>query len=363
MRGKYLKQDPGGTIYDWKIHGLCWFLFLYGKGQGDTVYDVDVEKGKFIYRCEVEVDNSSYLTVSRDKKMLYSIADEGVVSFRILQNGSLSRVNSANIKGMRGCQISTSPENDYIFVSGYHDGKVTVLRLNPDGSVGHITDGVFHKGLGSVAERNFRPHVSCSRMTPDEKFLMVADLGIDQVKVYRFDRGEGRIAQVDTIRSELESAPRHFVFSSDGKFFYLLHELKNVIDVYSYQTGDRTPQVEKVQTIATTGDDPNQLTAACAIRLSPDENYLFCSNAGDNSVSMYERDTETGMLTLKFCLPISGEYPKDIAIFPDGQHLAAINHGGNISFFHIDYEKGLLVMSDRSVAVNEPNCCEIVKIG
>ena len=139
-----------------------------GKAKGITVYDVDVEKGKFIYRCEEEVDNSSYLTVSRDKKMLYSIADEGVVSFRILQNGSLSRVNSANIKGMRGCQISTSPENDYIFVSGYHDGKVTVLRLNPDGSVGHITDGVFHKGLGSVAERNFRPHVSCSRMTPDE---------------------------------------------------------------------------------------------------------------------------------------------------------------------------------------------------
>ena len=81
-----------------------------GKAKGITVYDVDVEKGKFIYRCEVEVDNSSYLTVSRDKKMLYSIADEGVVSFRILQNGSLSRVNSANIKGMRGCQISTSPK-------------------------------------------------------------------------------------------------------------------------------------------------------------------------------------------------------------------------------------------------------------
>ena len=81
-----------------------------GKAKGITVYDVDVEKGKFIYRCEVEVDNSSYLTVSRDKKMLYSIADEGVVSFRILQNGSLSRVNSANIKGMRGCQISKAPK-------------------------------------------------------------------------------------------------------------------------------------------------------------------------------------------------------------------------------------------------------------
>lgn len=81
-----------------------------GKAKGITVYDVDVEKGKFIYRCEVEVDNSSYLTVSRDKKMLYSIADEGVVSFRILQNGSLSRVNSANIKGMRGARSPQAPK-------------------------------------------------------------------------------------------------------------------------------------------------------------------------------------------------------------------------------------------------------------
>ena len=334
-----------------------------GKAKGITVYDVDVEKGQFIYRCEVEVDNSSYLKASNDGRVLYSIADEGVVAFRILPDGNLERINSANIKGMRGCQIATSPKDDYIFVSGYHDGKVTVLRLNEDGSVGKITDGVFHKGLGSVAERNFRPHVSCARLTPDEKYLMVADLGIDQVKVYRFDDHDGKIILVDTIRSELESAPRHFIFSKDGKFFYLMHELKNTIDVYSYKTGERTPIVEKVQTIATTGKYADQLTAACAIRFSPDEHYLFCSNAGDNSVSMYKRDTETGVLTLQFCLPISGDYPKDIAIFPDGQHLASINHGGNISLFHIDYEKKLLVMSGRSIDINEPNCCEIVKIG
>jgi len=334
-----------------------------GKAKGITVYDVDVEKGQFIYRCEVEVDNSSYIKASNNGKMLYSIADEGVVAFRILQNGSLSRVNSANIKGMRGCQIATSPDDDYIFVSGYHDGKVTVLRLNEDGSVGPITDGVFHKGVGSVAERNFRPHVSCSRLSPDEKFLMVADLGIDQIKVYRFNKKEGKITLVDAIRSELESAPRHFIFSKDGKFFYLMHELKNVIDVYSYETGERTPTVEKIQTISTTGDDPNQQTAACAIRFSPDEKYVFCSNAGDNSISMYDRDAETGMLELKFCLPVSGDYPKDFAVFPDGQHLASINHGGNISFFRIDYEKSLLIMSSRSIEINEPNCCEIVKIG
>ena len=71
----------------------------------------------------MEVDNSSYLTVSHDGRMLYSIADEGVVAFRILENGALSRVNSANIKAMRGCHIATDAEDKFIFVSGYHDGK------------------------------------------------------------------------------------------------------------------------------------------------------------------------------------------------------------------------------------------------
>ena len=318
-----------------------------GKAKGITVYDVDMEKGQFIYRSEVEVDNSSYIKASNNGKMLYSIADEGVVAFRILENGDLERVNSANIKGMRGCQIATSPKDDYIFVSGYHDGKVTVLKLNEDGSVGRITDGVFHKGLGSVAERNFRPHVSCSRLTPDEKYLMVADLGIDQVKIYRFNQNEGKIMQVDTVHSDLESAPRHFIFSRDGKFFYLMHELKNTIDVYSYKTGERTPVIEKVQSVPTTDGSYDNLTAACAIRFSPDENYLFCSNAGDNVVTMYERDPETGMLEMQFCLPISGDYPKDIAVFPDGEHLASINHRGSITFFRVDYEKKLLIMCVR----------------
>ena len=336
-----------------------------GKAKGISVYDVDVEKGQFIFRCEVEVDNASYLKASRNGKMLYSIADEGVVAFRILQNGSLLRMNSINIKGMRGCHISVSPDDKYLFISGYHDGKITVVKLNEDGTVGKITDGVFHKGLGSVAERNFRPHVNCSKLTPDGKFLMVADVGIDQIKIYRFEPMEGKISHVDSVRSDLESGPRHFLFSKDGKFFYVVHQLKNTIDVYSYsyKDGDKVPTIEKVQTIATTGEDPDPLTAACALRFAPGEDYLFCSNAGDNSISMYERDPETGFLELKFCLPISGDYPKDIAIFPDREHLASINHGGSISLFHVDYEKSLLIMSGRTIRVNEPNCCELVKLG
>ena len=174
-----------------------------GKAKGISVFDVDVEKGLFLPRCEEEVNNASYLVASSDGKTLYSIADEGVVSFRILENGSLAKLNTAGIRGMRGCHLSTDKEDKYLFVSGFHDGKSTVLRLNKDGSVGEIVDGVYHKGLGSVAERSFRPHVSCTRRTPDGKFVMVADSGIDQVKVYRFNEKDEKLALVDAIRCDL----------------------------------------------------------------------------------------------------------------------------------------------------------------
>ena len=334
-----------------------------GKAKGITVFDVDVEKGTFKERCEVEVDNSSYVIASSDGKTLYSIADEGVVSFRILENGSLARLNSASIRGMRGCHLCTDKDDKYVLVSGYHDGKTTILSLNPDGSVGQIVDGVFDKGYGSVAERNFRPHITCARRTPDGKFVMSVDNGIDQVRIYRFNEKDQKMMQVDAIRCDLESAPRHFRFSSDGRFIYLMYELKKVIDVYSYQTGERAPVIEKIQTISTTSTkNPGNLTAACAMRLSADEKYVYCTNAGENTVSVYSRDAETGLLTMLMCLPISGEYPKDIAIFPDNEHIVSVNHdSGTLTFFKVDYEKGLLVMSGRAVSVNEPNCCAIVK--
>ncbi len=350
MKGKYMAY-VGSYSYN-------------GQAKGITVYDVDVKKGRFTKRCEVQVDNSSYVIASSDGKTLYSIADEGVVSFRIHENGSITRLNSANIKGMRGCHLSTDEGDRHIFVSGYHDGKATILKLNKDGSIGDIVDGIFHKGLKSVAERNFRPHISCTRRTPDDKFVMISDLGIDQVKIYRFDDKEEKLILADNLRCELESAPRCFIFSSDGKFFYLMYELKNVIDVYSYETGERQPKIEKLQTISTTGPEPlSQLTAACSIRFSPDEKHLFCGNAGDNTVTIYNRDTKTGLLEHLCSLPVSGGYPKDICVFPDDKHLASFNHeDGSITFFTIDYDKGLIIMNGKEIRVNEPNCCALVKV-
>ena len=339
-----------------------------GNAKGITICDVDVEKGTFTKRTEIEVNNSSYLVASRDQKTLYSIADEGVVSFRILENGALQKLNTQNIRGMRGCHLAIDQFDQYLMDSGYHDGKATLLALNPDGSVGPIVDGVFDKGIGSVAERTFRPHVSCARMTDDQKYILVADLGIDQVRIFRFDKVDGRMRQIDTLRCELKSAPRHFRFSPDRKFLYLMYEVKNVVDVYRFTEGKRPNDInlEKIQTISTHNDPSNSpLIAACQMRFSPDKDakHLFVSNAGIDTITMYERDVETGLLTMKSSLPVSGVYPKDFCIFPDEKHIAAANNeSGTITFFSMDYDTGMLVMSARDIPVDEPNCICMVKL-
>lgn len=339
--------------------------YTYGSSKGIHIYDVDMQEGILSERCEVEVRNSSYVARSKNGKYLYSIEDEGVAVFAVDSEGNLERINSVNIEGMRGCFLSLDQEGKYLYVAGYHDGKVTVVHTREDGRLGDIMDGVFHRGLGSVAERNFRPHVNCVRPTPDNKYLCAVDNGIDQVKLYSIDRRTNKLRLVDILRCNRESGPRIIRFSANGKFAYLLFELSNEINVYSYDGEGKNPQFELLQTVSTLSDELDELhDAASGLALAPDGKHLFCSTAGDNSVAMYEINEETGLLTKKLALPISGEYPKDLAIFPDCRHLAVANHESNtITTFAIDYEKNLLVQKGRPLHVETPNCIMFSKIG
>ena len=328
-----------------------------GEQYGIKIYDVDLENGKFLPKDQVKITNSSYITISHSRKYLYSITDFGVESYKIEEDGSLTEINRGNINGMRGCYLSTDYEDKFLFVAGYHDGKVTALRLREDGGVGEITDEIFHRGLGSVTERNFRPHINCVKMSRDNKYLFAADLGMDHVNVYKVDHITGKLKLVDVIRSEQESAPRHLKFSKDGRFLYIVHELKNYVDVYSYVDKNGSPEFEKIQNISTLNDYHASLSAASALKLSVDHRYLLCTNAGDNSVIVYDMDENTGELSKNFCLPVSGDYPKDASLFPDNKHLVSLNHETDtMTFFSVDLERGLLVMNGKEMKIEKPNC-------
>lgn len=339
--------------------------YTHGSSIGIHLYDVDVEAGTLSERKVVPVNNSSHVCRSLNGKYLYSIADEGVAVFTIDEkDGDLKMINQVGIDGMRGCYLSVDQTGRYLFVAGYHDGKVTVVHTHQDGRLGSVMDGIFHKGLGSVAERNFRPHVNCVVPTPDNRYLCAVDNGIDQVKIYKINQMKNKLQLVDILRCELESGPRKLKFSRDGKFAYLLYELTNEVDVYVYREGKNAPSFEKIQTVSTTSDNVDRVhDAASGMCISNDGKHLFTSTAGDNTVAMFTIDPKTGMLTKEFALPISGNYPKDIAIFPDDKHIAVANHESNsITTFAIDYEKKLLIQKGKPMKVETPNCIFITPV-
>lgn len=333
------------------------------KSNGIHIYDMDIEKGRIIERKEVKINNPSYITLSNNNKYLYSIADEGVAAYCILEDGDLELMNLKPINGMRGCHISVSKDNSFLFVSGYHDGKITVMSLNSNGSIDTVADEVFHKGMGSIAERNFTPHVSCSTLTPDEELLCVCDKGIDQIKLYEFNKTTGKLKLYDIIRSQLESAPKEMLFSPDGRFAYVVCELKNYINVYSYNKDDDKNRFEFIQNIFTLRSDHRVNSAAANIILTPDGKNLLCSNAGDNTITMYNVDQETGKLSTISSLPLSGDYPKYLQLFPDGKHILSMNHNaGTITDFTLHLDRGLIIMNGPEVQISKPNNMVIKKI-
>lgn len=336
---------------------------FHGSSEGISVLDVDVEKGRFYKRKEVAVNNASYLCTSTDNQYLYAVVDEGIAAYQILPDGDLAYIRTSSIKGMRGCFLTTDKANRYLVTAGFHDGKMTILRINEDGSVGEITAEIYDSGIGSVAERNFRPHITCVCFTPDEQYLCMADSGIDSVKIYRFNHEDGTIRLVDIIHCEVNSAPRQIRFSPCGRQAYIISELKNYISVYNYHHDDTLPEFEFKQLVSTVPKKSDEYAAACSFKISTDGQYLFCSNAGENTVGFFKRDVNSGLLYLQSILPISGEYPKDVTLFPDNRHLVCMNQDSNtLTFFTIDYEKGVLVMNGLPLKLDNPNCGIIVPL-
>ncbi|MCI5935206.1 MAG: beta-propeller fold lactonase family protein [Lachnospiraceae bacterium] len=332
---------------------------------GIHLYDLDVANGTMTERKVVPINNPSHLVISHSKKYLYSIADEGVEAFRILPDGDLEMINHEWIGGMRGCYVDISRDDDFLFVGGYHDARVSMMRLNTeDGHIEGIADGIFHKGMGRcIAERSSRPHVNCVKQTPDRKFLCAVDGGLDHIKIYRVDYEAGKLRNTDILRCQIDSAPKSMLFSADGKYAYVLCELLNCVNVYAYSSEDDNPNFEFLQEITTTDPKDDDICSASAMTITEDGKYLYVANAGVNSAVIYEIDPETGMLSLVTNCRISGEFPKAIEVFPDNQHFVTLNHESNeICSFAMNYGEKYFVMHGKPCAIDKPNCIAIHKL-
>ena len=126
--------------------------YTHGSSIGIHLYDVDLEGGALVERKVIPVNNSSYVRRSNNGKYLYSIVDEGVAVFAIQPDGDLELIDKVRINGMRGCYITADQEGKYLVVAGYHDGKVTLLGLNEDGTLRFMLEAKYVQPM-ALADR------------------------------------------------------------------------------------------------------------------------------------------------------------------------------------------------------------------
>ena len=338
--------------------------YTLAKSIGIYVYDVDAETGVLKEKQVVPISNASDITVSKDHKFLYSIEDEGVASFKINTDGTLEQINSASIGGMRGDTLIVDSEKRFLFVGGYHDGKITVLRINEDRSVGDICYSLFHQGLSQGFGERHRSSAKVTTLafTPDEKFLCAVDLGLNQIKVYEIDYTTGHLSLSLIVRPEIGAGCRTIKFSSDGRFAYVLGGYSNRLEVYAYKLEDGEPVFERIQEIDVMlkGNDDS---ASCNLVFDDDETHVAISVDGLNGVCFHERDPKTGMLSQKFQTLSSGDFPKSLAMLPGGRFVSVLNHDTDeIRSFEINYKDGFSLQKSAPVKISKPNCILTMKL-
>lgn len=332
--------------------------YTHGTSHGIYVYDID-KHGHFTEKAVVPVNNPSNICITNSGKYLISIADEGLVSFKIEDDGNLTQINKAWTNGMRGCYVKTDNKDKLVFMGGYHDGKVTVMKLNEDGSLGELTEEIYHQGLGnSFSEKITGPHVACVETTIDDKYLCAVDSGLSQIRIYEINHETGKLSLFDIYRCPLESEPRRIRFSQDGKFGYILQQETNVIEIVKYNAGSNEP-FTYIGAVSTTDNEFNP-SDSVEFKLSLDDKYIYVSIDSYNAVAIFERDPETGLLTLITRSNISGDFPKVVSPLPSGSRFVSLNHDSNeIMTFKINFEEKYFLMCQPPIKIQQPNCIRI----
>jgi 6-phosphogluconolactonase len=314
----------------------------------------------------------SFLAVSSDQKFLYAVNE--VDKFNGQSTGAVSAfsLDSATQKLILLDQVSSRDPGPahivldraghFVLVANYDGGSVAVFRLLPDGQIGESTAFVRHKGSSVNHKRQEGPHAHAIAMSPDNRFAIVADLGLDQLLVYPFDASAGLLGQPHIVKTDPGVGPRHLAFSSNGKLVYVINELNSTITVYSYASRDGA--MAPLQTISSLPSGAAGSNTAAEIVLHPSGKFLYASNRGDdNSIAVFSVDPKKGTLTALEHVPTAGKTPRSFSIDPTGKWLLVANQDSNtVVTFRIDRESGRLTQTGQSINLNSPAMLEFVSL-
>ncbi len=314
--------------------------------------------------------NPSYLAVHPSHRFLYAANEDdtfqgkptGAVSaFAIdASTGKLKLLNQVSSGGPGPCHLAVDRSGKWLVVANYNGGSVAAIALNPDGSLGKQTAFVQHRGSSVNPQRQAGPHAHFIDFAPGGRFVLSADLGLDQVLTYRFD-GQGGLTPADPPFAKVDpgSGPRHLAFQPDGKFVYLANEMAATVTAFAYDSANGS--LKQLQTISMLPKDYTGPKSAAEIAVHPSGRFLYASNRGHDSIAVFAIDPGKGTLTAIEHVPTQGKTPRNFAIDPTGTYLLAANQdSASVVVFRIDSKTGKLSATGEKAEVPFPVCVTLV---
>ncbi|WP_456276000.1 lactonase family protein [Bacillus sp. AK128] len=349
---------------DHKVKG---YIGTYTKGESKGIYSfvLDTEAVTLSEPTLVaELENPTYVTISEDNNYLFAVKKEGdqggAASYSInQQSGDLQFLNSQLGAGASPCHISVNKANNFIVTANYHKGTVDLYTADSkNGNILSLVSTIQLEGTGPNQERQEKPHTHYSGFTPDEKYVVVVDLGIDKILTYEIKNES--LVEVQSLSVKPGSGPRHIEFHPNGKYAYVMTELSSEVIVLSYNQGTgQFTELQSISTIPSSFTDNNQ---GAAIHVSSDGQFVYVSNRGHNSIAVLKVSQESGELTLVELTSTEGDWPRDFMLDPSEKYLVVANQEtGNLVLYKRDEDTGRLKFTNSSLAVPYPVCVKFLK--
>lgn len=336
----------------------------YTQKTSEGVYYVTIDKNSLkstIVSHSDKIDNPSFLDISKDKKHIYTVCETDGGSVQALKfdqfTGGFSHSNIVNSGGAHPCHIALDKTGKWIFTGNYTGGSLGVLPLKPDGTVGEPTQIIQHYGTGPNKDRQEKPHVHSVNISPDNKNLFVADLGIDEVVNYAFNAKIGKLKEVQKIKLTAGSGPRHFTFHPNLPYAYVIQELTGKVTLFSYKNG----LIKTIEEVSTLPEGSTENNACADIHISPDGKFLYGSNRFYDTIVTFSIDPKTGKLNQLSQTPVGGKVPRNFGISPDGKYVFVANQNtDNIVIFERNAATGLLKNTGKEINISMPVCIKFL---
>ena len=325
------------------------YVGTYTEGDSEGIYkfQFNTETGKLNDKQLVSsTNNPSFIAYSPDKKFVYAVNenDAGSISaFKIDSNGNLELLNTVSSNGGYPCHISIDNKGRKAVVSNYGGGTVSIHTINDNGSFNEANQ-VFNHNTDSIIS-----HAHSAKFIENQ--LIVSDLGKNSVYNYQLNsESKYELLSASIVEMNVNDGPRHFALTKDGQFIYIINELSNTIT----SAKNINNEYQLIETSSTLDENYKKDSFCADIHLSQDENFLYGSNRGENSIVVFKRNSITGKIKKIQSINVHGDWPRNFTIDNSGNFLLVANQRShNISVFKIETDSGKLTFLE-SVELSSP---------